>query len=74
MKGRDYNKLKNWYKLLHKQISKFILLGELAVFNDIPNIKMAFNVMKCGLFSHSFQVSELCCSLLTKIRNELELG
>jgi hypothetical protein len=63
MKGNDYSKLKAWYKLLMSHSREFIDLMERN--RDGPkDIKMAFNVIKCGLFSHNSLVSEYCISFI----------
>lgn len=33
---------------------------------------MALNVVKCGLYSHSLQVSELCIGVLVRIWNDIK--
>ena len=70
MKGKDYSKLKAWYKLLHKKTQEFIDLCEKQR-DDRFALPLALNVIKCGLFSHNFTVADQCCSFLVKIWSEV---
>jgi hypothetical protein len=70
MKGKDYSKLKQWYKLLNKKVSDYLDLCERH--KDEPGIlTMGLNIIKCGLYSHNYIVSELCCTLIENLWSEL---
>ena len=59
MKGRDYSKLKLWFSLLHQYVGTFVGLLE-AEKDNLYAVKMAFNVIKCGLLSHNFEIVDNC--------------
>ena len=68
MKGKDYSKLKVWYKLLLKQIPNFVIQCERDIQqSNGASINKAFNVIKCGMTSHNLTVSQLCVDFFIKL-------
>jgi hypothetical protein len=66
MKGQDFSRLTNWYKL---NIQFAFSLVELLDYekNDPQALSMTLNVLKAGLFSANADVANLCCRSLNKI-------
>lgn len=66
MKGKDYSKLTNWYKLIMHNSWKLVDLL-IAEKDDANALALTLDVIKCGLFSHDAEVANLCCRSLTKV-------
>lgn len=66
MKGKDYSRLITWYKLISQQSHLLVGLIESEKY-DTKVLAMTFNVVKCGLFSKSLEVAEICARSLNKL-------
>jgi hypothetical protein len=66
MKGKDFSKLINWYKLVMHNAWKLVELLD-AEKDDIKSLGLTMEVIRCGLFSGELEVANLCCRTLTKI-------
>ena len=66
MKGKDYSKLLGWYKLISQHYQKLVHLIESEKY-DNRVLQMTFDVVKCGLFSKSIEVVDICARTLNKL-------
>ena len=66
MKGADFSRIVNWYKL---NIQYAYSLVELLNFekNDPQALNMTLNVLKAGLFSTEGEIVNLCFRTLNKV-------
>ena len=63
LKGRDYTKIVNWYKLIFDNITLFVDLLQI----ELDQFKNTLDVLKCGFYSHSSKVVSKCSQVFTKI-------
>ena len=66
MKGKDFKKIKNWYHLILQSVDKLVHSLEQER-NDTQALGMTMNVIKCGLFSESSDVANLCGRTLNRV-------
>lgn len=70
MKGRDFSRILNWYRLVMQSTQNLVTLLELER-NDVQALSMTMNVLKSGLYSEEIEVAALCARTLVKISNNL---
>ena len=63
LKGKDFKKIINWYKLIYDNISIFFDL----LHNELDQFKNTLDVLKCGFYSQNFKVVNKCTQVFTKI-------
>lgn len=66
MKGRDYSRILNWYRLILQSTQTLVGLLELER-GDSQALGMTMNVIKCGLLSEDSEVANLCARALNKV-------
>lgn len=66
MKGRNYDKVLTWYKLILHNAQQLVNLLELER-GDAKALGMTLNVIKCGLLSEDADVANLCARVLSKV-------
>lgn len=71
MKGNDYSRILNWYRLIMQSTSNLVTLMELER-NDSQALGMTMNVLKGGLLSEDCEVSTLCARVLNKVCSTLQ--
>ena len=70
MKGKDYTRIMNWYRLVMQSTQNLVTLMELER-NDSQALGMTMNVLKSGLYSEDVEVANLCARVLNKICSNL---
>lgn len=70
MKGKDYSRIINWFKLVTQNHHQLVNLIEVEKF-DTKVLSMTFNVIKCGLFSKNLEVTEVCARTLNKLAQNI---
>jgi len=66
MKGNDFRKLRTWFSVILSRVDTFV---ELAIGEaDEPlALRLALNVIKCGLYSQDLEVVEGCSRFFSKL-------
>lgn len=66
LKGRDYTKISNWFKMILQSSNKLVSLLEIE--STVPRaLPMTLNVIKSGLLSEDVAVASLCARCLIKV-------
>ena len=71
MKGRDYSRMMNWYRLILQTTQNLVTLMELER-NDSQALGMTMNVLKLGLLSEDSEVAALCARVLIKVCSTIQ--
>ena len=73
-KGGDYRAILDWYSLVINNVELLVNLlrsQDLAGSQEGDQVAKALNVLRCGLFSKSSDVVNICCRFFTKFRKHL---